>query len=56
MAASTAGSVPWPPGGGRVAELTRWLWINPMIGSSTGQAPDGELDDTGVRAAALALL
>jgi Zn-dependent protease with chaperone function len=56
MAESTPGPAPWPPGRGRIAELTRWLWINPRAGSGTGEAADGELDDTGVRAAALALL
>ncbi|HEX3461692.1 MAG TPA: M48 family metalloprotease [Acidimicrobiales bacterium] len=56
MAESTAASTPWPPGGGRIAELTRWLWINPKAGSGAGTVVDGELDDAGVRAAALALL
>jgi Zn-dependent protease with chaperone function len=56
MVESTGGSTQWPPGNGRIAELTRWLWINPMAGSNTGVVADGELDDTGVRAAALALL
>jgi Zn-dependent protease with chaperone function len=56
MVESTGGSSPWPPGNGRIAELTRWLWINPMAGTNTREVADGELDDTGVRAAALALL
>ncbi|HEX3842371.1 MAG TPA: M48 family metalloprotease [Acidimicrobiales bacterium] len=56
MAESTGGSTRWPPGSGRIAGLTRWLWINPTAGSGPGAVADGELDDTGVRAAALALL
>jgi heat shock protein HtpX len=43
---------PWPPGKGRVAGLTRWLWIDPMVGSETDRATEGNLDDTRVRAAA----
>lgn len=43
----------WPPGGTRAAALTRWLWIDPMA-SDRGSGPvEGNLDDTGVRAAAL---
>ena len=56
MADSTGSSMPWPPGGGRISSLTRWLWINPMAGSTSEGAVGGELDDAGVRAAALALL
>jgi Zn-dependent protease with chaperone function len=54
--AESNGSTQWPPGAGRIAALTRWLWINPQAGSGTAEVADGELDDTGVRAAALALL
>jgi hypothetical protein len=46
---------PWPPGRGRTATLTRWLWIDPTVGAATGTSPAGNLDDTRVRAAALAL-
>ncbi len=46
---------PWPPGTGRTAALTRWLWIDPMAGAPAGESPEGNLDDTRVRAAALAL-
>ncbi len=45
----------WPPGGGRTAALTRWLWIDPMAGAPGGESEVGNLDHTGVRAAALAL-
>jgi Zn-dependent protease with chaperone function len=55
MAESAGSSPQWPPGGGRVSALTRWLWINPLAGSTRAEAADGDLDDTGVRAAALAL-
>ncbi len=50
------GSVTWPPGGGRTAALTRWLWIDPLAGSPSPEPLEGNLDDTRVRAAALALL
>ena len=40
---------------GRTAALTRWLWVDPMAGSAPGESPEGNLDDTRVRAAALAL-
>jgi Zn-dependent protease with chaperone function len=43
----------WPPGPGRAAAITRWLWIDPMVGARNEPA-EGNLDDTGVRAAALA--
>jgi Zn-dependent protease with chaperone function len=56
MAESAGSSPQWPPGRGRVSALTRWLWINPLAGSPRGEVADGDLDDTGVRAAALALL
>ncbi len=45
----------WPPGRGRTAALTRWLWINPMVGAPPDESPEGNLDDTRVRAAALSL-
>ena len=45
----------WPPGGTRMARLTRWLWIDPIAGSTPETDGTGELDDTRVRAAALAL-
>jgi heat shock protein HtpX len=46
----------WPPTGGLIASLTRWLWIDPLAGSSAGSNEQiGNLDDTRVRAAALAL-
>jgi Zn-dependent protease with chaperone function len=56
MAESTGSSTPWPPGAGRISSLTRWLWINPMAGATSEGVVEGELDDAGVRAAALALL
>jgi heat shock protein HtpX len=45
---------PWPPGPGRRARLTGRLWINP---DPTGSAAstEGDVDDIGVRTAALAL-
>ncbi len=45
----------WPPGPGRVAALTRWLWVNPMAGLSPGTPSEGNLDHTRVRVAALSL-
>lgn len=48
-------SAPWPPGRGRTAALTRWLWVDPMVGVPTGHSAEGNLDDTGVRAAAQSL-
>jgi heat shock protein HtpX len=55
MAAADGPSASWPPGSGRGAALTRWLWIDP--GEGGARTPmDGELDDPEVRAAALALL
>jgi hypothetical protein len=35
--------------------LTRWLWIDPMVGVEPRPSAEGDLDDTRVRAAALAL-
>jgi Zn-dependent protease with chaperone function len=46
----------WPPGTGRTAVVTRWLWIDPVPTTDAAGPADGELDDTSVRAAALALL
>jgi Zn-dependent protease with chaperone function len=46
----------WPPGTGRRAALTRWLWIDPTVPGDGDPAADGELDDPAVRAAALSLL
>ncbi len=45
----------WPPSTGRLAALTRWLWVDPMPGSSFVESSDGNLDDTRVRVAALSL-
>ncbi len=45
----------WPPVPGRIAALTRWLWVDPMAGPTGGGSPVGNLDDTSVRAAALTL-
>jgi hypothetical protein len=47
---------PWPPGTGRTAAVTRWLWVDPMVGAPAGESLEGNLDDTRVRAAALSLL
>lgn len=60
MAASSRAQPSWPPGTGRLAPITRWLWIDPMAGAGAGDGRhaaslEGNLDDTGVRAAALAL-
>ncbi|MHB1518533.1 MAG: M48 family metalloprotease [Acidimicrobiales bacterium] len=44
----------WPPSNRRTARLTRWLWVDPMAGTS-GEPAEGNLDDTRVRAQALAL-
>ena len=46
---------PWPPGRGRRAALTRWLWINPVVGAGPDRPIEGNLDDVEVRAAALLL-
>jgi Zn-dependent protease with chaperone function len=48
-------SAAWPPNRGRTAALTRWLWIDPLAGSAPVDPIEGNLDDTRVRAAALAL-
>lgn len=45
----------WPPSTGRVAALTRWLWVDPMAGATDAESLVGNLDDTRVRAAALDL-
>jgi Zn-dependent protease with chaperone function len=45
----------WLPGRGRMAALTRWLWIDPMVGTPPGESYEGNLDDTRVRAEALSL-
>lgn len=46
----------WPPGSGRTAAVTRWLWIDPVAGTAVGRPPEGNLDDTRVRAEAQSLL
>ena len=48
-------SAPWPPGRGRTAALTRWLWIDPMVGTPSSLSMEGNLDDTRVRAEAQTL-
>ncbi len=55
MIEQSAGSPAWPPGSGRTAALTRWLWVDPMVGAPAGESPEGNLDDTRVRAAAQSL-
>jgi Zn-dependent protease with chaperone function len=55
MADGETSATAWPPGRGRTAQLTRWLWIDPMVGASQ-ESPEGNLDDTRVRAAAQSLL
>ncbi|HEY4928625.1 MAG TPA: M48 family metalloprotease [Acidimicrobiales bacterium] len=55
MVASGPTDTGWPPAAGRVAALTRWLWVDPMAGATPGESPEGNLDDTRVRAQALAL-
>ncbi len=55
--ATGPGGGEWPPAPGRVAQLSRWLWVDPR---PTGPVPSGaddvgNLDDTAVRAASLAL-
>ena len=32
----------WPPDRGRIAALTRWLWVDPMAGAPSGRVPGGE--------------
>jgi heat shock protein HtpX len=55
MLEGSAVGEPWPPGRGRTAALTRWLWIDPNVAGDSGPPTAGNLDDTRVRAAALAL-
>ena len=55
MVAEPVVGASWPPATGRTAALTRWLWVDPMAGASAGESPEGNLDDTRVRAASLAL-
>jgi heat shock protein HtpX len=52
--AGTRTGVGWPPGRGRTAALTRWLWIDPGPGGAS-VAAEGDLDDTRVRAEAQSL-
>ncbi len=51
-AGADGGARPWPPSG--TGALSRWLWIDPLTGAADESA-EGNLDDTRVRAAALAL-
>ena len=55
MVAAARWRTAWPPAPGRVAALTRWLWVDPMAGAAPDESTEGNLDDTRVRAAALAL-
>jgi Zn-dependent protease with chaperone function len=55
MVEQPAAGASWPPGTGRIAALTRWLWIDPTVGLAASRSVEGNLDDTQVRAAALAL-
>jgi heat shock protein HtpX len=55
MASAPRSTGGWPPAAGRTAALTRWLWVDPMAGSSGEESVEGNLDDTRVRAAALSL-
>ncbi len=55
MGEGPTSAAPWPPAGNRSAALTRWLWIDPMVGRLE-ESPVGNLDDTRVRAEALSLL
>ena len=49
-------ATPWPPGTRRTAALTRWLWTDPLAGTTARATPvEGDLDDTRVRAAALSI-
>jgi len=54
MSAEPNGHEGWPPGRGRMAAATRWLWIDPMVGIRGSVGLEGNLDATEVRAAALA--
>jgi hypothetical protein len=56
MVEGPAPTTPWPPGRGRTAALTRWLWIDPWGGRPADGETVGNLDDTRVRAEALSLL
>ena len=47
MASAPSPGSSWPPGPGRTAAVTRWLWIDPMVGSRA-ESSEGNLDDTGV--------
>ncbi len=51
--AAEESDAPWPPGAGRLARCTRWLWIDPLAGVAPAGDGTGDLDDTRVRAAAL---
>lgn len=53
MASGEPTSNGWPPAPGRLAALTRWLWVDPMAGAARDETSEGNLDDTRVRAAAL---
>ena len=55
MVEQPAAGASWPPGTGRIAALTRWLWIDPTVGLAASRSVEGNLDDTQVWAAALAL-
>ncbi len=46
----------WPPGRGRLAILTRWLWIDPLGGEPADAPTLGDLDDTRVRAEVQSLI
>lgn len=54
MSREPNGHEDWPPGPGRMAAATRWLWIDPMVGIRGMSGLEGNLDATEVRAAALA--
>lgn len=56
MLEGPAGGASWPPGTGRTAALTRWLWIDPASGRPDPGPAEGNLDDTRVRAEAQSLL
>ena len=55
MLAGPDRATPWPPGQGRTAALTRWLWVDPMVGTPESVPMEGNLDDTRVRAEAQSL-
>lgn len=55
MAGEPGPGATWPPGEGRTAALTRWLWIDPIAGATVARV-EGNLDDTRVRAEAQSLL